>query len=58
MYLLWREEREKVRKSKTSFSLQSSWLFPRSFTLLRNFMEYESQLGNFKENKKWEESVF
>lgn len=43
---------EKVRKIKTIFVLKSCCLFPQFFTLLCNFMEYDSQLGNFKEDRK------
>lgn len=58
--MLWRENMEKVRKIKTIFVLKSCCLFPQFFTLLYNFMEYDSQLGNFKEDrkKKKEEAVF
>ena len=39
-------------KGQKDFKKNYSCLFPQFFILLRNFMEYESQLENFKADKK------
>lgn len=49
--VVWPESTEKFGMMKT-FSLQTARLFPQFFTLLCNFVEYNSLLGNFNKDPK------